>query len=89
MNSYVTLYDNTYVQLATDTKDVSIEIEDIPDFTVDENTRALPQLKGSGLVYDSFIAVLTCKDFKANKSLHVRMKIKHKGARHGAQQRVA
>ncbi|MBN2832957.1 MAG: hypothetical protein JXK50_06490, partial [Campylobacterales bacterium] len=53
------------VELATDTKDVSIEIEDIPDFTVDEATRVLPQLSGSGLVYDAFIKYNTDSEFKA------------------------
>ncbi len=33
--------------------------------------------------------ILTCKDFQSTKSLHVRTKIKHKGAIYGAGQRVA
>ena len=31
----------------------------------------------------------TCKDFKATKSLHVRTKIKQKGATHGANDKAA
>ena len=53
------------VELATDAKDVSIEIEDIPDFSVDESTKVLPQLNGSGLVYDAFIKYNTDPEFKA------------------------
>jgi hypothetical protein len=33
--------------------------------------------------------ILTCKDFKATKSLHVKIKNKQKGATHGTQQKVA
>ncbi|MCD8545094.1 MAG: DUF2974 domain-containing protein [Sulfurospirillum cavolei] len=33
--------------------------------------------------------ILTCKDFQTSKSLHVRTKIKQKGARHGTQPKVA
>jgi len=40
--------------LATDIRDTKVEPEDIPDFTVDESTRLLPQIKGYGLVYDTF-----------------------------------
>lgn len=39
--------------------------------------------------FDQNVNILTCKDFKANKSLHVRIKIKQKGARHGVQAKVA
>lgn len=53
------------VQLETDTKDTKVEPDDIPDFEVDEQTLALPQLKGSGQVYDSFIAYNVDPEFKA------------------------
>ena len=53
------------VQLATDTKDTTIDIADIPQFSVDELTLALPHLKGSGQVYDSFIAYNVDPEFKA------------------------
>ena len=53
------------VQLETDTKDTKVEPDDIPDFEVDEATLTLPQLKGSGQVYDSFIAYNVDPEFKA------------------------
>jgi len=53
------------IQLATDVKDTKVEIEDIPNFTIDESTRELPQIKGSGLVYDSFILYNIDEEFKA------------------------
>jgi len=43
------------IQLNADVKDTKVEPEDIPNFTIDESTRELPQFKGSGLVYDAFI----------------------------------
>ena len=53
------------VQLATDTKDTKVDVADIPDFTVDEITFELPHLKGTGLVYDTFIKYNTDPEFKA------------------------
>jgi hypothetical protein len=53
------------VQLETDTKDTKVEPDDIPDFEVDEATLTLPHLKGSGQVYDSFIAYNVDPEFKA------------------------
>ena len=53
------------VQLATDVKDTKVDIADIPDFTIDESTRELPTLKGSGLVYDAFIRYNIDPEFKA------------------------
>ncbi len=45
------------IQLATDVADTKVDLSDIPNFTVDESTRTLPQLKGSGLVYDELKAL--------------------------------
>lgn len=42
-----------------------VDIEDIPNFTVDPITNLLPQLRGSGLVYDSFILYNLDPEFKA------------------------
>jgi len=53
------------IELATDAKDTKVYIEDIPDFTIDESTRELPQFDGSGLVYDSFIRYNIDPEFKA------------------------
>ena len=53
------------IRLNADVKDTQINLEDIPDFTVDESTRLLPQLAGSGLVFDSFIIYNTNPEFKA------------------------
>ena len=53
------------IQLATDAKDTKVYIEDIPDFTIDPSTNLLPQLQGSGLVYDSFIRYNIDPEFKA------------------------
>ena len=39
--------------------------------------------------FDQNVNILTCKHFHTNKSLHVRMKIKHKGATYGTQPKVA
>ncbi|MCH9812829.1 MAG: tandem-95 repeat protein [Epsilonproteobacteria bacterium] len=53
------------IQLNADVKDTKIESGDIPNFTVDESTRELPQMKGSGLVYDAFIKYNIDAEFKA------------------------
>lgn len=53
------------IQLATDAKDTKVDINDIPDFTIDPITHLLPQLRGSGLVYDSFIRYNMDPEFKA------------------------
>jgi hypothetical protein len=53
------------IQLATDAKDTRIELSDIPNFTIDPITNLLPQLRGSGLVYDSFIRYNIDPEFKA------------------------
>ena len=53
------------IQLNTDAKDTKVDIGDIPNFTIDESTRLLPQLRGSGLVYDSFILYNIDPEFKA------------------------
>ncbi|MGE3612525.1 MAG: calcium-binding protein [Sulfurimonas sp.] len=53
------------IQLATDVADTKVDLSDIPNFTVDESTRSLPGLKGSGLVYDAFILYNTNNEFKA------------------------
>ncbi|MDD5160522.1 MAG: calcium-binding protein [Sulfuricurvum sp.] len=53
------------IQLATDAKDTKVDINDIPDFTIDPITNLLPQLRGSGLVYDSFIRYNMDPEFKA------------------------
>jgi len=53
------------IQLATDAKDTKVEIEDIPNFTIDESTKDLPKLHGTGLVYDSFILYNIDEEFKA------------------------
>jgi len=41
-----------------------VDIEDIPNFTIDPITNLLPQLRGSGLVYDSFIRYNLDPEFK-------------------------
>ena len=51
------------IQLATDVADTKVNPSDIPNFTVDESTRSLPQLKGSGLVYDAFITQLSNNNY--------------------------
>ncbi|MCK9372542.1 MAG: hypothetical protein M0P91_05045 [Sulfuricurvum sp.] len=53
------------IQLATDAKDTRVNIDDIPNFTIDPITNLLPQLRGSGLVYDSFIRYNMDPEFKA------------------------
>ena len=53
------------VLLTTDIKDTKVDISDIPNFTIDESTRVLPNLKGSGLVYDAFIKYNIDSEFKA------------------------
>ena len=53
------------IQLNADLKDTKVEIGDIPNFTIDESTRELPQFKGSGLVYDAFIKYNIDEEFKA------------------------
>ncbi len=53
------------IQLNADVKDTKVEIGDIPDFTIDESTRELPQFNGSGLVYDTIIKYNTDEEFKA------------------------
>lgn len=53
------------IQLATDAKDTKVDIEDIPNFTIDQATYLLPELKGTGLVYDSFIKYNIDPEFKA------------------------
>ncbi|MGE3612043.1 MAG: calcium-binding protein [Sulfurimonas sp.] len=54
------------IQLATDAKDTKLELQDLPeDFTIDPATELLPQLKGTGLVYDSLIAYNLDPEFKA------------------------
>ena len=53
------------IQLATDTQDTQLHIEDIPNFTIDESTRELPNIKGTGLVYDAFIKYNTDEAFKS------------------------
>jgi hypothetical protein len=53
------------IQLNADVKDTKIEPEDIPNFTIDESTRELPQFKGRGLVYDAFIKYNIDEEFKA------------------------
>ena len=53
------------VQLAIDTKDTTLDPADIPQFSVDVATLTLPHLKGSGQVYDSFIAYNVDPEFKA------------------------
>ncbi len=45
--------------------DDKVDIEDIPNFTIDPITHLLPQLRGSGLVYDSFIRYNMDPEFKA------------------------
>ncbi|MDD3595660.1 calcium-binding protein [Sulfuricurvum sp.] len=53
------------IQLATDAKDTKVDINDIPNFNIDPITNLLPQLRGSGLVYDSFIRYNIDPEFKA------------------------
>ncbi len=53
------------IQLNADLKDTKVEIGDIPNFTIDESTRELPQFKGSGLVYDTIIKYNIDPEFKA------------------------
>ncbi|MDD2800340.1 MAG: hypothetical protein PHE96_02680 [Methylococcales bacterium] len=53
------------IQLATDLADTKVGLSDIPNFTIDESTKELPQLKGSGLVYNAFILYNTNNEFKA------------------------
>ncbi len=53
------------IQLATDAKDTKLSPGDIPNYTIDESTRTLPNIKGSGLVYDAFIRYNTDEAFKA------------------------
>ena len=54
------------IQLATDAKDTKLELQDLPqDFTIDPATQLLPQLKGTGLVYDSLITYNLDPEFKA------------------------
>ncbi len=53
------------ILLAADVKDTRVEVGDIPDFTIDETTYQLPQIKGTGLVYDSFILANIDENFKA------------------------
>ncbi|MDO9179579.1 MAG: hypothetical protein Q7U16_14860 [Agitococcus sp.] len=53
------------IQLSTDAKDTKVDINDIPNFTVDPITNLLPQLRRSGLVYDSFIHYNIDPEFKA------------------------
>ncbi len=53
------------IQLATDVADTKVDINDIPNFTIDPITHLLPQLRGSGLVYDSFIRYNMDPEFKA------------------------
>ncbi|MBU0631083.1 hypothetical protein KKA17_00405, partial [bacterium] len=53
------------IQLATDAKDTKLDLEDIPDFTIDPATELLPQLRGTGLVYDSLVLYNLNPEFKA------------------------
>ncbi len=53
------------VLLAADVKDTKVDIGDIPNFTIDESTRVLPNIGGSGLVYDAFIKYNIDPAFKA------------------------
>lgn len=53
------------IQLNTDIQDTKVDINDIPNYTVDESTQELPQFAGSGLVYDSFILYNIDEEFKA------------------------
>jgi hypothetical protein len=53
------------IQLATDAKDTKLDLDDIPNFTIDPATNLLPQLKGTGLVYDSFVRYNLDPEFKA------------------------
>ena len=53
------------IQLATDAKDTKVDINDIPNFSIDPITNLLPQLRGSGLVYDSLIRYNIDPEFKA------------------------
>jgi trimeric autotransporter adhesin len=52
------------IQLSTDAQDTKVDIADILDFSIDETTYELPLLKGSGLVYDSFIVYNLDPEFK-------------------------
>ena len=53
------------IQLATNTKDTQVNLDELPNYTVDETTRDLPNIKGTGLVYDAFIRYNTDEAFKA------------------------
>ena len=53
------------IQLATNTKDTQVNLDELPNYTVDETTRVLPNIKGTGLVYDAFIRYNTDEAFKA------------------------
>lgn len=64
-------------ELATDAK---VNASDIPGFSVDESTKALPQLKGSGLVYDAFILYNTNNEFKALSEVYAINQIQRKAA---------
>jgi hypothetical protein len=64
------------IQLATDAKDTQVNIADIPNYTIDESTRDLPNIKGSGLVYDAFIRYNTDEAFKALAEVYANDSVK-------------
>ncbi len=62
------------IQLNADVKDTKVEIGDIPNFTIDESTRELPQFKGSGLVYDAIIKYNIDEEFKVLTKIYAKVK---------------